>query len=176
MSHCMSIYRAAAGRYRRRKVESDGKWPNFLINNVDRQAHIINGKAVFPRAPLIRLDAWSDLQTQTRPAPPRYIEGRMVICEDNSFWPVDIRPFSSNAQKAADCDVFYQESLQASKAKNAAEVGANPRDKRIFAVASIVAVVGGLAIIGDLVITKAGAFISDMGSGVPAITQTLGGG
>jgi len=89
---------------------------------------------------------------------------------------VDIRPFSSNAQKAADCDVFYEETLQASKAKNAAEVGANPRDKRIFAVASIVAVVGGLAIIGDLVITKAAALISDMSSGAPAITQTLGGG
>jgi hypothetical protein len=176
VSHCMSIYRAAAGQYRQRRVENDGKWPNFLINNADQQAHIINGKAVFPRAPLIHLDEWSDLQTQARPAPPRYIEGRMVICEDNSFWPVDIRPFSSNAQKAADCDVFYQETLQASKAKNASEVGANPRDKRIFAVASIVAVVGGLAIIGDLLITKAAAFISEMGPQVPVVAQTLGGG
>jgi len=176
VSHVRIIYRAAAGRYRRRRAESDGKWPNFLINNVDKQAHIINGKAVYPQMPPIRLDEWSELQSQMRPPPPRFVEGRMVICEDNSFWPVDIRPYSSNAQKASDCDVFYQETLQNSKAKNAAEVGSNPRDKRIFAVASIVAVVGGLAIIGDLLITKVSQFVSDVGTQAPGAVQSLGGG
>ena len=176
MSHVRIIYRAAAGRFRPRRAENDGKWPNFCINNVDKQAHIINGKAVYPQAPPIRLNEWSEVQSQVRPPPPRFIEGRMMICEDNSFWPIDIRPFSSNAQKASDCDVFYQETLQASKAKNAAEIGSSPRDKKIFAVASIVAVVGGLAIIGDLAITKFSIFISDWGSQAPGVVQSLGGG
>ena len=176
MSHVRIIYRAAAGRFRPRRAENDGKWPNFCINNVDKQAHIINGKAVYPQAPPIRLNEWSEVQSQVRPPPPRFIEGRMMRCEDNSFWPIDIRPFSSNAQKASDCDVFYQETLQASKAKNAAEIGSSPRDKKIFAVASIVAVVGGLAIIGDLAITKFSIFMSVWGSQARGVVQSLGGG
>ena len=176
MSHVRIIYRAAAGRFRPRRAENDGKWPNFCINNVYKQAHIINGKAVYPQAPPIRLNEWSEVQSQVRPPPPRFIEGRMMICEDNSFWPIDIRPFSSNVQKATACAVFYQETLQASKAKNAAEIGSSPRDKKIFAVASIVAVIGGLAIIGDLAITKFSIFISDWGSPAPGVGQSLGGG
>ena len=171
MSHVKITYRAAAGRYRLRRAENDGKWPNFCINNVDKQAHIINGKAVFPQAPPIRLNGWSEVQSQVRPPPPRFIEGRMMICEDNSFWPIDIRPYSSNVQKASDCDVFYQETLQASKASNAAEIASSPRDKKIFAVASIVAVVGAVVILGDLAITK----LVGMGSQAGGVVQALGG-
>ena len=171
MSHVNNIYRAAAGRYRRKTVEASGKWPNLLVNDGDKMVHIINGKAVFPQMEPIRLDTWEQMLSQNRPAPPRFVEKRLVFCEDNSFWPIDIRPFSSNAQKASDCDVFYQETLQASKASNAAEIASSPRDKKIFAVASIVAVVGALVILGDLAITK----LVDMGSQAGGVVQALGG-
>ena len=172
MSRVNNIYRAAAGRYRRKTVEASGKWPNLLVNDGDKMVHIINGKAVFPQMEPIRLDTWEEMLSQERPMPPRFVEKRLVFCEDNSFWPIDIRPFSSNAQKASDCDVFYQETLQSSKATNAAEIGSSPRDKKIFAVASIVAVVGGAVIIGDLLITK---LVSVFGSQAGGVVQALGG-
>jgi len=171
VSRVNNIYRAAAGRYRRKTVEASGKWPNLLVNDGDKMVHIINGKAVFPQMEPLPLDTWNQVLTQNRPAPPRFVEKRLVFCEDNSFWPIDIRPFSSNAQKAADCDVFYQETLQASKATNAAEIASSPRDKKIFAVASIVAVVGALVILGDLAITK----LVGMGSQAGGVVQALGG-
>ena len=105
------------------------------------------------------------------PTPPRFIENRLVFCEDNSFWPIDYRPFSSNAQKASDCDVFYQETLQASKAANTAEVAGNPRDKKVFLVAGVVAVVGAMVILGDLLITK----IVQIGGEAAQAVQVLGG-
>ena len=171
MSRVKIIYRAAAGRFHRRTVDLSGKWPNLLLNNVDKQVHIINGKAVFPQMAPIPLNDWQGLLTQERPTPPRFIETRMAFCEDNSFWPIDIRPFSSNAQKASDCDAFYQETLQASKVSSAAEVGSNPRDKKIFLVAAIVSVVGAVVILGDLAITK---FVQMGGEAVQA-GQALGG-
>jgi len=171
VSRVKTTYRATAGRYRTQIVEASGKRPNFLCNDADKMVHIINGKAVFPQMEPIRLDTWGQMLSQNRPAPPRFVEKRLVFCEDNSFWPIDIRPFSSNAQKAADCDVFYQETLQASKASNAADIGSNPRDRKIFAVASIVAVVGALVILGDLAITK----LVGMGSQAGGVVQALGG-
>jgi len=172
VSRVKTTYRATAGRYRTTIVEASGKRPNFLVNDGDKMVHIINGKAVFPQMEPIRLDTWEEMLSQERPMPPRFVEKRLVFCEDNSFWPIDIRPFSSNAQKAADCDVFYQETLQASKASNAAEIGSNPRDKKIFFVASIVAVGGGLVILGDLLITK---LVSVFGSQAGGVVQALGG-
>ena len=172
MSRVKTIYRAAAGRYRRKTVDLSGRWPNFLLNNSDKQVHIINGKAVFPQMAPIRLDNWHQVMAQVRPTPPRYVENRMVFCEDNAFWPVDIRPFGSNEQKAADCYNFYQETLQASKASAAAEVGSKPRDKLIFAVASVVAVVGAGVILLDLAITK---FVQLGGDAIQNVGPILGG-
>ena len=102
MSRVKIRYRAGAATYRPRMVELSGKRPNFLVNNKDQQVHIINGKVVFPRAEPIRLNGWKHLLSQERPVPPRYVEGRTVFIEDNCFWPIDIRPFSSYAQKAND--------------------------------------------------------------------------
>ena len=171
MSRVKTTYRAAAGRYRIKIVEASGKRPNFLVNDGDKMVHIINGKAVFPQMEPIRLDTWEEMLSQKRPLPPRFVEKRLVFCEDNSFWPMDIRPFSSNVQKAADCDVFYQETLQASKATSAAEIGGSPRDRKIFAVASIVAVVAAFVILGDLAITK----LVGVGSQYGGVAQALGG-
>ena len=53
-------YRAAAGRYRLRRVEGDGKWLNFLTNNAGKQGRTTNGKAVHPPVPPLRLNEWSE--------------------------------------------------------------------------------------------------------------------
>lgn len=172
MSHVKTIYRAAAGVYRRKTVERSGKWPNFLLNSANKQVHLINGKAVYPQTSLIRLDSWAQMVVQVRPDPPRFIESRRAFCEDNSFWPIDIRPHSSNQQKAEDCYLFYQETLQASKASSASEVGANQRDKMIFYVAGGIAAVGAVVILFDLAITKAFQYGGDA---IPAVS-VLGGG
>jgi hypothetical protein len=52
------IYRAAAGRYRLRRVEGDGKWLNFLTNNAGKKGRTTNAKAVHPRAPPFSLSEW----------------------------------------------------------------------------------------------------------------------
>ncbi len=169
MSLVKIIYLEAAGRYRRKKVKTDGTWPRFLLNNGDTQVHLITGRAVFPQMVPMRLNTWRDLQAIQPPPPPQWVESRMAVCEDNSFWLVDIRPFSSHKQKAIDCDTFFQETLQRSKAESAAEVGGNSRDRKVFIGCVFLSALGAIVIFGNLAITQ-------LAQNLPAITQIVGGG
>ncbi len=156
MSHVKIISRAAAGLYRPRKGSLSGNFPNFLLNNADKHVHMLNGKAVFPLDTPIRMDNWTQLLQMQRPNPPRHVERRIIFLETNSFWPIDIRPFSDTAQKAEDCCTFTQETLLASRAASASETGAPAHHKWVFGAAGVIAALGLLLILGQFAFTKFG--------------------
>ena len=157
-----TTYRAAAGRLRRRIVNLPGKWPNFLVNDPDKQVHLITGKAVYPSMVPARLNSIRDLAQFVFPPPPRIVEERLMNCEENSFWPITVYPYSSHIQRQQECYEFLQETLKASRAQVAAELTGESGEKTVFWGAVAVTGVGVLLIFGQFALQTFGSSFSNL--------------
>jgi len=157
-----TTYRAGAARLRRKIGDLPGRWPNYSLNNSDKQVHLITAKAVFPLMAPLPLHSIHDLASFDAPPPPRKVEERLMNTEENSFWPIDVRPYSSYEEKQRDCYEFYQETLKASRSQVDSEVIENNSDKKIFWGANILSAGGGLMIFGQFAVSNFGGGIQNL--------------
>lgn len=87
MSQVEVMYLQEGGHYRRRVCRLTPKWPKYLMNTKDRQAHIVKRSEIFPMVQPLRLETWADLVEADPPDPPAVISWRQMVCQDNGMWP-----------------------------------------------------------------------------------------
>ena len=105
-------YLKPGGVYRRRVCKLLDRWPIYLLNERDKQAHIVKGDEIFPMVSPIRLDTWEDLINEEPPDPAPEITMRQMVCEDNSMWPHAATPSPDPRMRSRDRRNALQEARQ----------------------------------------------------------------
>jgi len=99
MSRVSIMYIGEGQRYRRQKVPFSMEFPTFLINDHDRQAHILGGGPLWMKQRPVALNTWDELVKATPPRAPAIVEQRLMVIEDNSPWPVVPRPWTDRVER-----------------------------------------------------------------------------
>ena len=137
MSQVEVMYLQEGGHYRRRVCRLTPKWPKYLMNTKDRQAHIVKRQEIFPMVTPIRLETWADLVEADPPDPPPAISWRQMVCQDNGMWPHSPIPEIDPQEVSRDRRDGLQAGLQ-----DAYVAGARARTPDWFMQASGITVLG----------------------------------
>ena len=111
-AHVSIIYLGLGQRWRRRQVSYSEEWPIYLINQRDRQAHIARDNPIFAKQAPIKINTWQGLVDAIPPQDPPLVEGQLMICEDNSPWPVVARPWTTALDRTRSRLKVQQEARQ----------------------------------------------------------------
>lgn len=92
-------YLQANGRARRTNATTEERWPNFIVNHPDGQAHSLTHSPVFPLEKNPReFTEWNDLITAQPPDIEHFPDRLLCVCEDQGIWPISSYVIIPNIQ------------------------------------------------------------------------------
>ena len=154
MSRVEIMYLAPGGHYLRRVCHLTAKWPIYLLNNHDKQAHIIKHNEVFAMTEPLRFDTWEQLRDAEPPSPPPTIAWRQIVCEANNMWPIRADPEADPQSHSRERRDALQEARQDAYVDSARMRGGMPWLMQAAAVTGLCIAAGGFLLMATIVLTS----------------------
>jgi len=127
MSQVLVEYLQSDGRFRHKRAKIETKWPNFSLNHHDKQAHDLIDQPIFPvekKPGACR--SWDELLNCDAPKVLRSVDKVMMICEDNSIWPVSMNSDPDLDDRQMSRKDHFEEGFQYAKAAATRAAMGNP--------------------------------------------------
>ena len=127
MSQVQVEYLQSDGRFRHRRAKIETKWPNFSLNHHDKQAHDLIDQPIFPveKKPGV-CRSWDELLNCDPPPVLRSVDRVMMVCEDNSIWPMSMNSDPDLDDRQMSRKDHFEEGFQYAKAAATRAAMGNP--------------------------------------------------
>ncbi len=150
------LYISVGNVYRRRKLTQESASPVTLLNNRDKQLHLLYGDPIFPKTVPAPVATVQDLLTVEPPPMMSVQEDRMLICEDNNPFALHRLPEAIPAEEQLNVlQDSFQEWYQAAEDRAWKDAGGTAMfNNKATGVLAVILGVGILAMVIKIVLDR----------------------